>query len=101
MGAVAFFATYEECKNKMLMLRAKRPDEMDTPSILVAGSLAGAAYVIISHPFETVAGTVKCLKTLYFIFLARTTIITIYYYNHYHCYYHYYCHLSFEVLFFV
>ena len=56
VGAVAFFATYEIYKNKMLMLRAKKPDEMDSVSILTAGSLAGAAYVIISHPFETVAG---------------------------------------------
>ena len=56
VGAVAFFATYEIYKNKMLMLRAKKPDEMDTIYILTAGSLAGAAYVVISHPFETVAG---------------------------------------------
>ena len=68
VGAVAFFATYEMYKNKMMMLRAKMPDETDTVSILTAGSLAGAAYVVISHPFETVAG--KCPLLFYVFFLS-------------------------------
>ena len=66
VGAVAFFATYEMYKNKMMMLRAKMPDETDTVSILTAGSLAGAAYVVISHPFETVAGICPLLFTYSF-----------------------------------
>jgi hypothetical protein len=33
----------------------RRSNELDTPTVLVAGGVAGAAYVFTSQPFETAA----------------------------------------------
>ena len=47
---VCVYANAQITKSRMLAARALRPDEIDTQSVIVAGGVAGSAYVLTSYP---------------------------------------------------
>ncbi len=55
IGSVAFFAAYEVTKKQLSHAAGIKPKEANGNIILLSGGLAGLAYVLVAHPFETAA----------------------------------------------
>lgn len=55
MGSVSFFAAYQVAKSRINLLSGRNVNESTSDSILLAGGIAGMAYVVSSHPFESTA----------------------------------------------
>lgn len=55
IGSAAFFAAYELTKTRLCHMTGKSVHKAGNDIILASGGVAGFAYVLVAHPFETMA----------------------------------------------
>ena len=55
LGNAAFFVAYQTVKNKLAHNKEDNTYINEGTAILLAGAAAGLAYVVVSHPFETIS----------------------------------------------